>query len=77
MMFLEKTCLDFYKIYQLGNPHLDQTEEEIFEVLGYDPKDLPEGKVLEGTRRSLEKNYGRGIRSGPLEYQHFNNVGFN
>ena len=50
----------FLQNLSTGNPHLDQTEEEIFEVLGYDPKDLPEGKsAREGHADHLRKLWAR------------------
>ena len=54
-----KNVSRFLQNLSTGNPHLDQTEEEIFEVLGYDPKDLPEGKsAREGHADHLRKTMG-------------------
>ena len=55
-----KNVSRFLQNLSTGNPQLDQTEEEIFGVLGYDPKDLPEGKsAREGHAEHLRKTMGQ------------------
>lgn len=40
-----KNVTRFLQNLSTGNPHMDQTENEIFGVLGHNPDDLPEGKT--------------------------------
>lgn len=78
----------FLQLLSTGNPHLDQTQAEIYGALGYNPDDLPEGMTAreqhaENLRKSLGKQYRIDLGQVPtsimldsIEYHLFPNACF-
>ena len=78
----------FLQNLSTGNPHMDQTEPEIYGVLGYNPDDLPEGmnareQHAENLRKSMGQQFGAdlshvstSIMLDSIEYHVFPNACF-
>lgn len=83
-----KNVTRFLQNLSAGNPHLDQTEAEIYEALGYSADDLPEGKTAreqhaENLRRGMGETFGTdlsevntSIMLDSIEYHLFPNACF-
>ena len=78
----------FLQNLSTGNPHMEQTEAEIYGILGYDPNDLPEGKTAraqhaENLRKTMGQAFGvdlsnvnTSIMLDSIEYHLFPNACF-
>ncbi len=54
-----KNVTRFLQLLSTGNPHLDQTQAQIYGALGYNPDDLPEGVTArEQHAENLRKAFG-------------------
>ena len=83
-----KNVTRFLQPFSTGNPQADQTEAEIYGLLGYDPNDLPEGmtareKHAEDLRETMGRAFGAdlsGVNTSILldsiEYHLFPNACF-
>lgn len=78
----------FLQNLSTGNPHLNQTEAEVYGVLGYNPDDLPEGMTAreahaQNLRENMSKEFGvdlsnvsTSIMLDSIEYHLFPNACF-